>query len=88
MDSRKYRHVEDRDVWQRPRSLPCQSRRRTQAACTSRRIVVKVLIQPATPQDPPTPVGRRELFLGFSSLCTACHFALGHIAGKTTDVVL
>jgi hypothetical protein len=49
---------------------------------------VSVPIHPATPPTPATPIGRGELFLSFSSLCTASHFALGHIAGKTTDVVL
>lgn len=62
--------------------------RRTQSSYPSRRIEVSVPIHPATPPTLPTPIGRRELFLGFSSLCAASHFALGHIAGKTTDVVL
>jgi hypothetical protein len=43
---------------------------------------------PATPPTTPTLVIRVELFLGFSSLRTAGHFALGHVAGKTTDVIL
>jgi len=59
-----------------------------QSSYPSRRIVVSIPIRPATPPTPPTPIGRRELFLGFSSLCTASHFALGHVAGETTDVVL
>jgi hypothetical protein len=29
-----------------------------------------------------------ELFLRFPSLGTASHFALGHVAGQATDVVL
>lgn len=32
--------------------------------------------------------GTRKLFLGLARLGTAGHFALGHIAGEATDVVL
>lgn len=62
--------------------------RSMQSSYPSGRLVVSVPSHPATPPTPPIPVDRGELFLGFSGLCTASHFALGHVAGKTTDVVL
>lgn len=32
--------------------------------------------------------GARELFLGLACLGAASHFALGHVAGEATDVIL
>lgn len=71
-----------------PRTPSGQRRKRTQSSYPSRRIVVRAPDWPATPPTTPTLVIRVELFLGFSSLRTAGHFALGHVAGKTTDVIL
>lgn len=81
--------MEDRDILRLPWTVPHHNAGKGRSSSNSRRrIVVGVPNHPATPPTTATLVGQMELFLGFASLRTARHLALGHVTGKTTDVVL